>query len=123
MGLISWVRTLLESGIAGALCVIVYALVVHVIVPLMQKGKGDKGTDGVHELQRNHTKLRGRFDTLDETQRLVNSQVERRITGLETEVGGVRTTLAGITRTVDLSESVLKRVDDTLTELMKRSNE
>ena len=31
--------TLLESGIAGALCVIVYALVVHVIVPLMQKGK------------------------------------------------------------------------------------
>tara|TARA_B100000749_G_C18387675_1_gene448828 strand:+ start:379 stop:636 length:258 start_codon:yes stop_codon:yes gene_type:complete len=81
--------SVLEYGVVGVLIVIIYGLVDKVIIPIV-RGKSANGQD------------------------FINRQTERRINRIEGEIGEVRTTVAEITRTVDLSQAILTRVEESL---------
>ena len=83
--------SVLEYGVVGVLIVIIYGLVDKVIIPIV-RGKSANGNG----------------------QDFINRQTERRINRIEGEIGEVRTTVAEITRTVDLSQAILTRVEESL---------
>ena len=85
--------SVLEYGVVGVLIVIIYGLVDKVIVPIV-RGKSSKDKPNGQDF--------------------INRQTERRINRIEGEIGEVRTTVAEITRTVDLSQAILTRVEESL---------
>ena len=82
---------ILEHGLLGMCLLVIYGLVDKVIIPIV-RGKSENGNG----------------------QDFINRQTERRINRIEGEIGEVRTTVAEITRTVDLSQAILTRVEESL---------
>ena len=86
---------ILETGAVGAAMVVVYVLVTKVIYPLV-KGTGNGNGNG------------------NGKQQFVNQQLEHRINRNEKEISEIKTSLAEIRRTVDLSQAILERVEASL---------
>ena len=92
---------ILETGAVGAAMVVVYVLVTKVIYPLV-KGTGNGNGNG------------------NGKQQFVNQQLEHRINRNEKEIREIKTSLAEIRRTVDLSQAILERVEASLKYWIKK---
>ena len=83
----------IESGLAAGLIVILYGLTDKVLIPLITKGRRNAN---------------GRSSA----QTVINDDHARRIGGIETELSGLRDTIAETRTAVALSEAALRRIEE-----------
>ena len=85
-----------EYSVVALLAVIIWSLIVYVVAPLVQKYNAGKNGNG-----QNYYQFR---------QEYVNEQVADRFVRIETEIRQISDRVTEITRTVDLSEAILRDI-------------